>query len=227
MRHQNKGFKLGRTSSHRKATLAALSNALIRHKRIQTTLTRARALRMYIEPIITRAKADSTHNRRMVFRDLQDKHSVTELFGEIAGKVAERPGGYVRIVKLGQRAGDSAEMAVIELVDYNDASTDEAASGRKRKTRRGAPGRGKAAKAVATGTAGAKVAAEAEEAVAEADAAAEAEDAVVETAEDVAETAAEAEEAVAEAKEAVADAAEEEAPKPPAPDTEEDEEKKD
>lgn len=138
MRHQNKGFKLGRTHSHRKATLTALSNALITHKRIKTTLTKARALRMYVEPIINRSKDDSMHNRRQVFRTLQNKEAVKELFGEIRGKVMERPGGYTRIVKLGQRAGDSAELAVIELVDYNvsQAETTTAKTGRKR-TRRG------------------------------------------------------------------------------------------
>lgn len=138
MRHQKKGFKLGRTHSHRKATLSALSTALIKHKRITTTLTKARALRMHVEPIINRAKVDSTHNRRQVFRYLQNKHAVTELFGDVAEKIGDRPGGYTRIIKLGQRAGDAAEMAIIELVDYNDdapASTSKQ-SGRRR-TRRG------------------------------------------------------------------------------------------
>lgn len=136
MRHQKKGFKLNRTASHRKATLSALSNALIRHKRITTTWTKARALRTYIEPIINRAKEDSTHNRRQAFRHLQDKETVTELFGDIASHIGERPGGYTRIIKLGQRAGDSAEMAMIELVDYNDVRPDSSADSGKRKTRR-------------------------------------------------------------------------------------------
>ncbi len=136
MRHQKKGFKLNRTAAHRKATLAALSNALIRHKRITTTWTKARALRMYVEPIINRAKEDTTHNRRQVFRHLQDKESVTELFGDVATHIGERPGGYTRIIKLGQRAGDSAEMAMIELVDYNDVRPDSGSTGKKRKTRR-------------------------------------------------------------------------------------------
>jgi large subunit ribosomal protein L17 len=140
MRHQHKGFKLGRTSSHRKATLSALSTALIRHKRIETTITKAKALRMYVEPIINRAKSDTMHNRREVFRALQDKHAVTELFTDIAGRISDRPGGYTRIIKLGQRAGDSAEMAVIELVDYNDVRPDGAAGGSKKKTRRGGGG---------------------------------------------------------------------------------------
>lgn len=138
MRHQNKGFKLGRTHSHRKATLQALSSALLTHKRITTTLTKARALRMYVEPIINRAKDNSTHSRRLAFRSLHSKEAVKELFGEIASKVADRPGGYTRIVKLGQRAGDSAELAVIELVDYNVTSTDAApAKTGRRRTRRG------------------------------------------------------------------------------------------
>jgi large subunit ribosomal protein L17 len=136
MRHQKKGFKLGRTSAHRKATLKALSNALILHKRITTTITKAKALRMFVEPIINRAKEDSTLNRRQAFRHLQDKESIKELFGDIAGKISDRPGGYTRIVKLGQRAGDSAEMAIIELVDYNDVRPDGTGSGSGKKTRR-------------------------------------------------------------------------------------------
>ena len=138
MRHQKKGFKLGRTHSHRKATLSALSNALIMHKRITTTLTKARALRMHVEPIINRAKDDSTHSRRQVFRYLQDKRAVSELFGEVAQKIADRPGGYTRIIKLGQRAGDAAEMAIIELVDYNDdGGTSSSKQSSRRRTRRG------------------------------------------------------------------------------------------
>lgn len=154
MRHQNKGFKLGRTHSHRKATLTALSNALIRHKRIKTTLTKARALRMYVEPIINRAKDDSMHSRREAFSTLQNKETVKELFGEIRSKVMDRPGGYTRIVKLGQRSGDSAELAVIELVDYNVASTGTAAAktGRRR-TRRAGSSRGKSAETAPEGNA--------------------------------------------------------------------------
>ncbi len=136
MRHQNKGFKLGRTHAHREATLASLSTALIRHKHITTTLAKAKALRMYVEPIINRAKDDTTHNRRMVFADLQDKQAVTELFTGIGPKIGDRPGGYTRIVKLGQRAGDSAEMALIELVDYNDVRPGGEAGSRRRRTRR-------------------------------------------------------------------------------------------
>ncbi|MFK7844181.1 MAG: 50S ribosomal protein L17 [Rhodothermales bacterium] len=141
MRHQKKGFKLGRTQSHRKATLASMAHALIAHKRITTTRTKARALRMYIEPIITRSKEDTTHNRRQVFRFLQNNKAVSELFDEIAGQVGDRPGGYTRITKLGQRAGDAAEMAIIELVDYNDTRPEGSASGSgKKRTRRGRRG---------------------------------------------------------------------------------------
>ncbi len=137
MRHQKKGFKLNRTASHRKATMAALSNALIAHKRIKTTHTKAKALRMYVEPILTRGKVDTTHNRRQVFRHLQDKESVKELYGVIAEKIATRPGGYTRIVKLGQRVGDGAEMAIIELVDFNMSGDQQQTSTRRtRRTRR-------------------------------------------------------------------------------------------
>lgn len=137
MRHQKKGFKLNRTASHRKATMAALSNALIAHKRIKTTHTKAKALRMYVEPILTRGKVDTTHNRRQVFRHLQDKESVKELYGVIAEKIATRPGGYTRIVKLGQRVGDGAEMAIIELVDFNTSGDQQQTSTRRtRRTRR-------------------------------------------------------------------------------------------
>ncbi len=155
MRHQKKGFKLGRTHSHRKATLASMAHALIQHKRITTTRTKARALRMYIEPIITRAKVDSSHNRRQVFRLLQNKHAVTELFDQVAAEVGDRPGGYTRITKLGQRAGDAAEMAIIELVDYNDERLEgTAAKAGKRRTRRGKKSGGSdAGAAKATGAA--------------------------------------------------------------------------
>ncbi len=208
MRHQKKGFKLGRTSAHRKATLKALSNALIAHKRITTTITKAKALRMYVEPIINRAKDDSMHNRRLAFRDLQDKESIKELFGDIASKIADRPGGYTRITKLGQRAGDSAEMAIIELVDYNDVKPFGSSSGSAKKTRR-AGRRRKASDAAAPVVAEDADVAVAEEApVAEAAPAEEAPVAEVEEAPAV--EAAPAEEApAAEAKEAPAAEAEE------------------
>lgn len=193
MRHQRKRHRLGRDAAHRKATLAALSSALIRHKRITTTQSKAKALRVFVEPLINRARNDTTHNRRQVFRHLQDKHAVSELFGEIAEKIADRPGGYTRVVKLGQRHGDSAPMAMIELVDYNDVQP-EGAGGRRKKTRRGRSRRSKAADKVASAAA----------AVADA-----AED-VVEAAGDVVEDVAEAVSDVAEdVVDAVSDAAEE------------------
>jgi large subunit ribosomal protein L17 len=132
MRHRTKRHKLGRTSAHRKRTLAALSNALIEHKHIKTTIAKAKAIRPFVEPLITRAKTDSEHNRRQVFRYLQDKKAVTTLFDEVAERVGDRPGGYVRIIKLGQRNNDGSEMALVELVDYNDvqpASTGGSGSG--------------------------------------------------------------------------------------------------
>ena len=135
MRHANKKKRIGRSASHRKATLQALSTALIRHKRIETTLAKAKALRPFVEPILNRAKDDSTASRRQAFRRLQDKEAVKTLFSDVADVIGDRPGGYTRIVKLGQRAGDAAEMAVIELVDFNDVKP-EGSSGPKRKTRR-------------------------------------------------------------------------------------------
>lgn len=139
MRHQKKRHKLGRTASHRKATLVALGNALITHKRVTTTVPRAKALRTFIEPIITRAKDDSQHNRRQVFRHLRDKQAVTTLFTEVAEKIKERPGGYTRVVRIGRRAGDAAPMAIIELVDYNetDAATGAGSQTSGKRTRRG------------------------------------------------------------------------------------------
>ena len=141
MRHRKKGKKLGRTSSHRKATLQALSSALVEHKKIKTTVSKAKALRPFVEPLITRAKDDTEHNRRQVFRRLQDKEAVKELFNEIGGMVGDRPGGYLRIVKLGKRSGDGTEEALVELVDYNDVKPSTASSGSSR-TRRGS-GKGK------------------------------------------------------------------------------------
>lgn len=120
MRHQKAINHLGRTSTHRKAMLSNMAASLLKHKRISTTLAKAKALRGYVEPLITRAKTDSTHSRRVVFSYLQDKEAVTELFREISVKVADRPGGYVRILKTGFRLGDNADMCIIELVDYNE-----------------------------------------------------------------------------------------------------------
>jgi large subunit ribosomal protein L17 len=120
MRHGKKINHLGRTSAHRDAMLSNMSASLIMHKRIKTTLAKAKELRVYVEPLITRSKVDSTHSRRVVFSYLQSKEAVTELFREISTKVAQRPGGYTRILKLGTRAGDNADMCFIELVDYNE-----------------------------------------------------------------------------------------------------------
>ena len=119
MRHQRVINHLGRTSSHRKAMLANMASSLILHKRITTTTAKAKALRTFVEPLITKSKEDSTHSRRMVFSHLKDKLAVAELFREISPKIAERPGGYTRILKIGNRIGDNAEMCVLELVDYN------------------------------------------------------------------------------------------------------------
>ena len=137
MRHRKKGKKLGRTSPHRERTLQALSNALIENKQITTTVAKAKALRPFVEPLITRAKEDTEHNRRQVFRHLQNKEMITELFDEVAEQVGNRPGGYTRIIRLGQRSGDGAELAMIELVDYNDVKPEEAGKGRSGGTRRG------------------------------------------------------------------------------------------
>lgn len=136
MRHKVKGKKIGRNVTHRKATLQALSNALIREHRITTTVAKAKRLRSHFEPLVTRAKKDTSHNRRQVFSKLQDKEAVSLLFDEVAQKAMDRPGGYTRIIKAGFRSGDGAEMAVIELVDYNDIKP-EASSKRKRTRRAG------------------------------------------------------------------------------------------
>jgi len=137
MRHRKKGKKIGRTSPHRKRTLQALSNALIENKKITTTVAKAKELRPFVEPLITRAKDDTEHNRRQVFRHLQNKEMVSELFEEVAERVGNRPGGYTRIVQLGQRSGDGAELALIELVDYNDVKPEGSSSGSSGGTRRG------------------------------------------------------------------------------------------
>ncbi len=120
MRHRKSFNHLGRTASHRKAMLSNMATSLILHKRITTTVAKAKALRGYVEPLITKSKDDTTHSRRTVFSYLRDKYAVTELFRNIAPKIADRPGGYTRIIKLGKRLGDNAEMAMIELVDFNE-----------------------------------------------------------------------------------------------------------
>lgn len=120
MRHRKKVNHLGRTSSHRKAMLANMAASLIMHKRISTTTAKAKALRIYVEPLLTKAKDDTTHSRRIVFGYLKNKEAVSELFREVAVKIAARPGGYTRILKTGNRLGDNADMCIIELVDYNE-----------------------------------------------------------------------------------------------------------
>ncbi len=120
MRHGKKFNHLGRQTAHRKAMLANMACSLIEHKRINTTVAKAKALRVFVEPLITKSKSDTTHNRRVVFSYLRDKFAVTELFKEISVKIADRPGGYIRIIKLGNRQGDNAPMAMVELVDYNE-----------------------------------------------------------------------------------------------------------
>ena len=141
MRHNKKFKHLGRTADNRKAMLTNMAISLIKHKRITTTLAKAKALKKFVEPLITRSKNDTTTSRRVVFRYLQDKYAVTELFKEISTKVADRPGGYTRIIKLGIRKGDAAEMAFIELVDYDEnmAKTPKAAAKKTRRSRKAAP----------------------------------------------------------------------------------------
>jgi large subunit ribosomal protein L17 len=136
MRHGKKFNHLGRKTAHRKAMLANMACSIIEHKRINTTLAKAKAIRTFIEPLITKSKADTTHNRRIVFSYLRDKHAVTELFKEISVKVADRPGGYIRIIKLGNRQGDNAPMAMVELVDYNEIYNPKGKKAKK-STRRG------------------------------------------------------------------------------------------
>lgn len=136
MRHSRVINHLGRTSSHRKAMLANMAASLIIHKRITTTTVKAKALRTYVEPLITKSKEDSTHSRRVVFSYLKDKSAVAELFREVSPKVGERPGGYTRILKTGNRLGDNADMCILELVDYNEAMLGGAEAGKTKTTRR-------------------------------------------------------------------------------------------
>jgi large subunit ribosomal protein L17 len=240
MRHGDKVNNLGRTASHRRAMLANMAISLIEHKRITTTLAKAKALRKYVEPLVTKSKDNSTHSRRVVFSYLQNKNAVIELFGPVAEKIGERPGGYLRVIKLGFRRGDGAETAMIEFVDFNETYNPNAGKVKQaKKTRRG--GRKTAATtAVAAETAApvtdAVAVEEIEEAVAEAPvveavaaekvaevvaAAPEVEEVVAaaeEVAPEVEAAAAVVEETVAETAEEVADAVEE---------TPADEEKKD
>ncbi len=144
MRHNKKFNHLGRKTAHREAMLSNMAVSLIKHKRISTTLAKAKALRRFVEPMITKSKEDTTHSRRTVFSQLQDKNAVTILFSEVSQKVADRPGGYTRILKTGFRLGDAAQMCIIELVDYNENMLKDKTSKKAAKTRRA----GKKAKAV-------------------------------------------------------------------------------
>ena len=136
MRHNKKFNHLGRPASHRNAMLANMACSLIKHKRITTTVAKAKALKKFVEPLITKAKDDTTNSRRVVFSNLQDKYAVTELFKEISVKIADRPGGYTRIIKTGNRLGDNAEMCFIELVDYNENMAKEKVAKKATRTRR-------------------------------------------------------------------------------------------
>lgn len=150
MRHNKKFNHLSRTSSHRKSMLSNMAVSLIKHKRINTTVAKAKALRIYVEPLITKSKNDTTHSRRVVFSHLKDKATVAELFRDVAVKVADRPGGYTRILKTGTRLGDNAEMCIIELVDYNTTYVSEAKSEKPqaKRTRRGKSGKTEEPKAI-------------------------------------------------------------------------------
>ena len=143
MRHGKKVNHLGRQTAHRKAMLANMACSLIEHKRINTTVAKAKALKQFVEPLVTKAKEDTTHNRRIVFSRIRQKDAVTELFKEVAVKVGDRPGGYTRIIKLGNRLGDNADMAMIELVDYNEIYNAGKAT-KKKSTRRSRRGGSKA-----------------------------------------------------------------------------------
>ncbi len=151
MRHGKKVNHLGRKTAHRKSMLANMACSLIEHKRINTTLAKAKALKQFVEPLVTKSKEDTTHNRRIVFSRLRQKDAVTELFREVAVKVGDRPGGYTRIIKLGNRLGDNASMAMIELVDYNETYNAGKASKKKtRRSRRGGSGSTQPAAAATT-----------------------------------------------------------------------------
>ncbi|MDF1575656.1 MAG: 50S ribosomal protein L17 [Bacteroidales bacterium] len=202
MRHKKSFNHLGRTSAHRKAMLSNMASSLIMHKRIETTTAKAKALKRFIEPMITRSKDDTTHSRRVVFSYLQDKDAVAELFREVSPKVADRPGGYTRIIRLGTRLGDNADMCLIELVDFNENLLAEKVGTRKSASRRrrgGSKKKAEGSSAVATGAAKTEVADNevVKEAVVEEEAVAEAE--VVEE-EAVAEAEVVEEETVAEAE---------------------------
>lgn len=147
MRHKKAINHLGRKSGHRKALMANMASSLIKHKRIETTVAKAKALRTYVEPLITKSKEDTTHSRRVVFSYLKDKDAVKELFATIAPKVAERPGGYTRVLHTGFRLGDGADMALIEFVDFNEAALASAKKEEKKATRRSRSKKAEAPKA--------------------------------------------------------------------------------
>ncbi|MBF4984247.1 50S ribosomal protein L17 [Nonlabens mediterrranea] len=150
MRHGKKFNHLGRKTAHRKAMLANMACSLIEHKRINTTVAKAKAVKQFVEPLITKSKEDTTHNRRLVFSKLRSKEAVTELFRDVSSKVADRPGGYTRIIKLGNRLGDNADMAMIELVDFNEIYSPN--EGKKKNTRRSRRSKSSAAAPVETST---------------------------------------------------------------------------
>lgn len=181
MRHGKKHNHLGRQTAHRHAMLSNMACSLIEHKRISTTIAKAKALRVYVEPIITRCKDDSTHNRRTAFAYLKSKEAVTELFREVAPKIADRPGGYTRIIRTGYRLGDNAEMCLIELVDFNEIYTSgDAKKTTTRRSRRGGSGTGTTAPKTET-----VATSEVEDADVVEDAVEETPEAVVETVEEV------------------------------------------
>ena len=177
MRHGKNIAHLGRTASHRKAMMANMASSLIEHKRINTTVAKAKALKKFVEPLITKAKSDTTHNRRVVFSALRNKYAVSELFRDIAEKVADRPGGYTRIIKVGSRMGDNAPMAMIEFVDFNDSYVTNKAA-KKRSRRRGG---NKKADATASAAVVAEATEEVNEEIPTTDAAAQKEDKAKET----------------------------------------------
>ena len=159
MRHNKAINHLGRKSGHRKAMLANMATSLILHKRIETTVAKAKALKMYVEPLITKSKDDSTHSRRVVFSYLKNKYAVTELFRTVGPKIADRPGGYTRVLKTGFRKGDGADMALIELVDFNEAAL---ASTAKKEAKKATTRRSRSKKAAAPAVEAAKAEAPAE-----------------------------------------------------------------
>ena len=152
MRHGKKNNHLSRTDSRRKAMLANMACSLIEHKRINTTVAKAKALKQFVEPLITKSKEDTTHNRRIVFANLRSKYAVTDLFRDVAAKVGDRPGGYTRIIKVGNRLGDNADMAMIELVDFNELYNGGKKEVKKAKSRRGGKAKAGATDAVAQTT---------------------------------------------------------------------------